>query len=180
MKLNIIKAEKIIEVNGKTIKIPKLGLRHHEILKEVRHYEESMKLLLNSIHKNLSQAERDLVTVHLLHFNGKLKDSVIINDVEVFVLDTVIDQQLKFEYAGVIYRFKSPTTTEMAETIDGMLEKCCVSVKKDGVEIDKPAFLDMPAFVLGWAHAIADTLSLDTTNGPIRGLYDIIEVFNDD
>lgn len=180
MKLNILKNEKIIEINGKTIRIPKLGLRHHEILKEVRGHEENMKLLLNSIHKNLSQAERDLVTVHLLHFNNKLKDSVVINEVEVFVLDTVIDQTLRFDHDGVSYRFKSPTSTEMADTIDGMLQKCCVSAKRDAVEIDIPDFLDMPAFVIGWAHKIADTLSLKTPNGYIRGLYDIVEVFNAD
>lgn len=178
MKLNILKTEKIIEINGKTVHIPKLGLRHHEILKVVRGHEESMKLLLNSIHKNLSQAERDLVTVHLLHFNGKLKETVEINGVTVSVLDSKIDQQLKFEYDGVLYRFKSPTSSEMNDTVDGMLSKCCVSVKQNGKELPVPDFLDMPACVLGWAHKIADTLSLDTPNGPIRGLYDIVEVFN--
>ena len=50
---------KTIQVNQKEIKIPKLGLKHHNMLKEVKSPEENLSLLINSIHPGLTPAEID-------------------------------------------------------------------------------------------------------------------------
>ncbi|WWS25273.1 hypothetical protein vBKpnAMK6_00319 [Klebsiella phage vB_Kpn_AM_K6] len=68
MNLNVILPIKKIVINEKTISIPKLGLKHHNLMKDVKGPDENMNLLLDSICPGLTAAESDIVVLHLLAF----------------------------------------------------------------------------------------------------------------
>lgn len=175
--LNIIPETKLIEVNGKKIKIPKLGLRHRMIMSEDKSLVENIKLLINSIHPGLSVAERDIVSLHILEFNGKIDSSKIVKGFE-YKLDTlVISQKLKFGYDDYEFKFKSVTDDLSGAPLDEVLNRCCVYAKKNGEKIDIPNFKNMPAFVANWANQIMDTVEIDGPNGSkIKGAANIMGI----
>lgn len=177
--LNIKVKHKTVVINGKTINIPKMGLKHHVFITESKSLEEGMQKILKSVNPNLSVAERDLVTLHILEYNGKIKNKILIDGIEYSIDDVEICQQLKFEYGGVEYKFKSPNFNKVkSSVVSDVLTECCVSAKRDGVEIDIPDFNDLPAFVYKWMDKICDTIQLKTHKGTIKTLYNLTEVFD--
>lgn len=179
MKLNIQLPTKTIQVNGKEIKIPKLGVKHFELIKEPRAYEENMRILMNSIEKNLTKAEQDLVGLHLLAFNSSINTKIEYEGQTYTIDDVKIIQQLKFTYDNKVYRFKSPNAEAQTGTVDQLLKACLMSVKENGIEqgnnID---FLKMPAFVYEWADGITNTVGITIDGKLIKGINNIMEVFN--
>lgn len=178
--LDIKKVFRTIEVNGKRIKIPKLGLKHHAIITQSNDMTEAMKQILQSICKNMSVSEKDFVMLHLLAYNGKIKEKTTIDGHEYSIFDVKLSQQLKFWIGDTEYRFRTPTELETKPTIDQVLTSNCVSVKKDGVSQPIPDFLEMPAFVHDWVYKICDSISLSTEHGDIKGLYNLIGTFDGD
>lgn len=177
--LELVPKSKVIEVNGKKIKVPKLGLKHRMLIKDSTSHEETMKILLNYIQSNLSLAERDVLTLHLLEYNGRMKSEVV-KDGFTFKLDNVyICQKLKFEYNNVEFKFRSPTFELLKGPLDILLAQCCVSAKLNGEKIDIPDFMQMPAFVHNWAEMITNTVAIDGPDGPIKGLYKIVELLSE-
>lgn len=180
IKLDIKPVTKTVTINKKEIKIPKLGLKHYNLSKQVTSPDKNMKIIMDSIHPNLSKAERDLVTLHLLEFNNKIKSSVIKDGFE-YSLDSVyICQVLKFSYGDLSFKFKSPSFDECFLPVDQMLKACCVSVHKDGNKIEIPDFMELPAFTYKWAEQINLTVAIDGPNGPIKGLTAVLEIFGGD
>lgn len=178
MNLNlIIPLKKIVLPSGKEVSIPKLGLKHYNILKDVKDINENMQLLTDSICPGLSSAEQDLVSLHLLEFNGKIKSKAERNGHTYHINDVYISQRLEFQYQGNTFYFKAPNKYEEFGTVDTLLNKCLVKVTDSaGNESEIPNFLKMPAFVVKWADDITNTLSI---KGPdnIKGISDIIGLF---
>ena len=165
---------KTVQVNQKVIKIPKLGLKHHNIIKEVRGPEENLARLVDSICPNLTPAEIDFVGLHILEFNGKLKSKVVKDGFE-YSLDTLkIVQRLEFQFGGNVFKFRAPKQFEVFGAINGMLDTCLLTVNDKEADVD---FMKMPAFVKKWADDISCTLSIAGPNGEIRGLAAIIGIF---
>ncbi|WBF78814.1 baseplate hub distal subunit protein [Acinetobacter phage vB_AbaM_DLP2] len=179
VKLELEPKSKVIEVNGKTIKVPKLGLKHRLLMKEGISHEDAMKVLLNYIQPNLSLAERDLLTLHLLEYNGRIRSQVKVGEFLYDINNAYICQQLKFNYEDYEFKFRSPTMELMKGPLDILLKECCVSVKKSGEKIPVPDFMDMPAFVYRWADMITNTVAIDGPFGQIRGLYKVVELFSE-
>lgn len=177
--LNIKPIFKLVNVNGKDIKVPKMGLNHHSILSTSKSLEDGVKKLLKSIHPNLSVAERDLICLHLLEFNGKIKSEVEIDEKIYNINDVVICQQLKFVVGETEYKFRSPTMDIEYPTIDLLLKDCCVSVKTNGIKQEIPDFMKMPAYVYKWVEKICNSISLKTHKNEIKGLYQLMELFDD-
>ena len=67
MNLNLILPLKkvVLPISNKEVSIPKMGLKHYNILKDVKGPDENLKLLIDSICPNLSPAEVDFVSIHL-------------------------------------------------------------------------------------------------------------------
>ncbi|EQA7786668.1 hypothetical protein ACX818_001253 [Acinetobacter baumannii] len=177
--LDILPKCKQITINGKTINVPKLGLKHRLVYKDGQSHEEFMKSLMASIHPNLSMAERDLLTLHLMEYNGKLKNSIEISGESYSIDDVYICQKLKFNYGEFEFKFRSPTLELMDGPLDILLNRCCVSAKYKGEKIDVPDFMDLPPFVSKWAEDITNTVALDTKTGKIVGLYKLVELFSE-
>lgn len=180
IKLYLPDNSKTIEINGKEVKIPKLGLKHYNLIKELKTHEENYKILMESIHKGLSVAEKDLVAVHLMAHNSVIKEKVYKDGFIFNIKDVYITQKLKFEYKDYAFKFKSPKIEDRTSSVDVMLSSCCVSATKGGVKIDIPNFFDdTPAFVYKWAEAICNTVAIKDKDGKeIKGLHDIVELFN--
>lgn len=179
MDLVIKRVYKQVSVNGKDIKIPKLGLRHRMLFDPSKSHEESLKQLLATIHPNLSAAERQLVMVHILAYNERINASKTINGITYSVDDVFISQKLKFEFDDMTFKFKSPTMESLQGPIDLVLRDCCVWVKKGTEKIDVPDFMEMPAFVAHWAEQISTMVSFNGPKGLIKGLQDIVEFFGE-
>lgn len=177
--LDIIANTKNIQVNGKTVKVPKLGLKHRLAIKPEMGPNECMTAIHKLVCPNLSVAERDIVTLHILEYNGKLKQKVIKDGFEYNLDDVKICQQLKFSYGEYEFKFKSATSEIYDGPLDMLLKSCCVYVKKNGAKIDVPDFMDMPAFVYKWAQKITDTVAIDGPKGEIKGMIKIMELFNE-
>ncbi|HCN7864376.1 TPA: hypothetical protein N6384_004765, partial [Escherichia coli] len=82
--LKFVVPVKKLEINGKHIKIPKMGIKQHRLLKDVRSCDETLKILLDSICPGLNAAESELVMLNLCAFNGKCleeKDGLKLSDV---------------------------------------------------------------------------------------------------
>lgn len=171
---------KKVDVNGKTVKVPKLGLKHYNLIKELKTHEENFKILMESIHKGLSVAEKDLVAIHLMAHNNAIKSEITQGDFKLSVDDVFINQQLTFTYKDYTFKFKSPKMDDRTSSVDVMLSSCCVSATKKGEKIDIPNFFnDTPAFVYKWADAICNTVAIKDKDGKlIKGLHDIVELFN--
>ena len=67
MNLNLILPLKkiILPQSNKKVMIPKLGLKHYNLLKDVKGPDENMKILADSICKNMSPADFDFACLQL-------------------------------------------------------------------------------------------------------------------
>ena len=177
--LDIRPVFRMLSINGKDIKIPRLGLKHHAILKDPNDHEDAMKKLMASIHPNLSAAERDLVSLHLLAYNERLKHSVVIDGNTYTVDDVIINQKLRFNIGETEFKFKTPKLENLNATIPELLRSSCVSVKDgNGNPQEIPDFLQMPAYTYKWADDICSTIELRTSIGSVKGLYKLMELFD--
>lgn len=174
MNLNLILPLKKIKVNGKDVSIPKLGLKHHNLLKDIKSPEENLSLLINSIQPGLTPAETDFVSVHLLEFNGKIPAKKVVNGFEYSIETMRITQRLEFQFGGNVFKFRAPTHFEKFKGMDDMLTQCLETVNGQKEEVD---FLKMPAFVKKWADDIYCTVQIDGPTGPVRGVSNIIGTF---
>lgn len=176
--LEISQNFKTINVNGKEIRVPKLGLRHRLVLEPGQSHEDSLKALLKTVSPNLSLAERDVLTLHILAYNERMPNKIIVDDFEYDLDNVYICQKLKFQFNDFEFKFRSPTMELLKGPADILLKTCCVYVKKGDQKIDIPDFMDMPAFVMNWVEQITKTVAIDGPNGPIKGLYEIAELFS--
>lgn len=174
MSLKIILPLKKIEVNGKEVTIPKLGLKHHALLNKVTSPEEHIKVLVNSIRPDLTYAEANLVLLHVLEFNGKIKESVVRDGFTYRISDAYICQRLEHQYSGNTFYFRSPEQDEKMITPEDVLKKCFIRVNDSDVV---PDFLSLPAFVYNWADDIMTTVAIKGPYGPVKGLSKILELF---
>ena len=173
MSLKLVLPIKILKVNGKEIKIPKLGLKHQKILNSIRDPGDHMRSLVYSICPGLSAAEGEYVLLHLLAFNGKIKDKEI--DGHLYKIDDVrMVDQYEFQYQGNVFKFRKPTLFEGFASVDLVLKETFESVNGEHKEID---FMKMPAFIHKWSESLVFPLVLDTPRGPIKGLTNILGLF---
>lgn len=169
MNLKLILPMKKIHLNNKEINIPKLGLKHHALIKNEDNPLKALQKLMNSIYPDMDAAESDFVALHLLAFNGRIKDSVTIDNFT-YSLDTLyICQKLNFQYQGNEFKFKSYKAFQDFGPVDEVLNSLYIGD-------DIPDFLDMPAFVSKWADDITSTVAILGPDGPIRGLLQIMEI----
>lgn len=174
MNLNVILPIKKITINGKAISIPKLGLKHHNLMKEVKGPDENMNILLDSICPGLSAAESDIVVLQLLSFNNKLKETVI-KDGFTYDLDKVyICQRLTQRLDGKEFKFRAPPRYSKLGSVDSILSEFLESVDGEKTEIN---FMKLPAFVVKWADDLVNTIAIDGPNGPIKGMLNVMEIF---
>lgn len=174
MSLKIVLPLKKIVLNGKEITIPKLGLKHHALMQEVKSPEEHIEILVNSIRKDLSAAEANIVLLHVLEFNSKIKDTVIKDGFTYKISDVYICQRLEHQFSGYNFVFRAPTQFEKFSTPDDVLKTCFLRVNDSEVV---PDFMDMPAFVYSWADDITTNVAIKGPYGPIKGLAKILEIF---
>lgn len=163
--LNIIPAVKNINVNGKDITIPKLGFRQMKLLRDMKGLDECMVGLLDSIRPGLTAAEADMVILHLLAFNKKIKTVETVGGFEIDIDKTYFCAKYEFELDGKIFKFKPPMLTDKFTSKLDILQK---------QYIGEHDFGEMPAFVLDWADAIVSTIALDTPVGTVYGGANII------
>ena len=174
MSLKIVLPQKKITINDKEITIPKLGLKHHILMKDVKSPEEHIKILSNSIRSDLTSAESNLAVLHVLEFNGKIKETVIKDGFKYSIQDVYICQKLEHSYNGNTFYFRSPDQFENFTTPDDVLAKCFIRVNDSDVI---PDFLSLPAFVYNWANEITTNVAIKGPYGPIKGLSRILEIF---
>ncbi|QJT71708.1 baseplate hub distal subunit [Shewanella phage Thanatos-1] len=161
---------KTVKIGRKTVKIPKLSLRHHKLLNTVRDVDVNMKILIDSIHKGLTPAESLIVCVHLMAFNGRIKNEVTLDGNTFKVDDIFISQKLKFHSGGKDYLFKSPEIFNNLTDAENILTECYL-----GEPID---FNSMPAYVINWARDITTMISVTSDKGlTVGGLAAILELF---
>ena len=163
MKLNIVLPIKTIDVNGKKIKIPKMGLKHYQLLKEVRSCDDTIKTLLDTICPGLNAAESEMVMLHLFAFNGKIKNT----KGDLNVDNVYICTENTFTLNGKEYTFNSPMLSSNVEIDDAKF----LSMHSDS-DYD---FHNFPAFIMEWAKGLRKTVALDTPNGTIYGGINIME-----
>lgn len=166
MKLNLILPTKVITFNNKEVKIPKLGLKHHKIVKDIRTGDENIRLLIRSIHDGLDGAESEFVLVHLAAFNGRCKEKKVVDGFEYNINTLKIVRELSFEFKDT-FEFRSPQFGETFTSAKNILE----STKT--VDVD---FGNMPAFVGQWAEKIVSTITMDGPYGPIEGCAQILGI----
>ncbi len=176
--LDIKPIVKKVTINNKEVSVPMLGLKHKMLFDENLSPSANLKKLLNFVQPNLSVAERDLLCLHILAFNGRSKDKVIVDNVTYTLDDVYISQKLKFNIGDYEFKFKSPDVETIDGSVDLMLKNCCVYVKHLDEKIKIPDFLDLPPFVINWANDITNTISIKTHNGIIAGINDVLEFFN--
>lgn len=171
---------KNVKINGKDIQVPKLSLYHYNMLKDQTDINKSLYQLAQSIHKGLSKAERDFVFLHLLEFNDRLHSNVVVDGYVYELNDIEIIQKLKFEYKGNVYTFRTPNISEVFNTVEDMLNTCCIQVKDSNkTKIDIPDFSQMPAFVYNWSQQILTTIGIKGRKGRyIKGVDAIAELFD--
>lgn len=174
MSLKIILPLKKIKLNGKEVTIPKLGLKHHVLMNGVKSPNEHIKALINSIHPNLTAAESNLVLLHTLEFNGKIKGKTVKDGFNYDINDAYICQRLEHQFNGNTFYFRSPEQFESFTTPDDVLKTCFLRVNDSEVV---PDFMDMPAFVYSWADDINTSIAIKGPYGPVRGLSKILEIF---
>lgn len=169
LKLNL--PTKIVNINGKDINIPKLGLKHYMIASSEKDPIAMLEKIVDSIEPNLTIAEKDIVIINILEFNDRLKSSVEINGKEVFLKDVYISQKTSFQFQGKEYKFRAPGRL-LNGTVDAILSECYTGNQG---EID---FLDMPAFVYKWLKDLTETVSIKTPTGVLSGATKIMETFS--
>lgn len=172
MKLNLILPHKKVVINQKEITIPKLGLKHYSLLKDVKGLDENLRILVNSIQTGLSSGEAELLVLHLLEFNGRMKDIVVKDGFTYKLSDIYICQRLSHQLNGVQYNFRSPELYEQFSTPQDVLERTFI---REGSEV--PDFGSMPAFVIKWADSIVNTVAIKGPKGVIVGSLNILELF---
>ena len=167
MKLNLILPTKTIELNGKQIKIPKLGLKHHKLVRDPKPGDESLRILIDSIHPGLSGEECEYVLVHLAAFNGRCFENKIVDNFT-YSLDTMkIIRKTSFKIQDTEYNFRSPYFGEQFISAKDILES---------TSIDELKFGSMPAYVANWSEQIISTIQIDGPNGPIQGCGAILGI----
>ncbi|QSL99291.1 baseplate hub assembly protein [Escherichia phage PTK] len=173
MNLNLILPLKkiILPQSNKKIMIPKLGLKHYNLLKDVKGPDENMKILADSICKNMSPADFDFACLHILEFNNKLKSEVEKDGFTYKLDDVYVCQRTEFQFQGNTFYFRPPGKFEQFATISEMLSNCLIKVNDEEKEI---SFLEMPAFVIKWAEDLSTTIAIPGPNGPIKGIAEII------
>lgn len=177
--LSDLQLTKTVDINGKQVKIPKLSLYHHSLIKDIKDPHDVTRVIINSIHKGLTKAEQDLAYIHLLHFNDKLNGSFTHDGIEYTIDDIKITQKLKFHIDDYEFRFKTPTIEDSNTPIEQILDKALIWVKYKNEKIDPIPFEKMPAFVAEWAVDIISTVSIQKNGEIVKGLHDIVELFSD-
>lgn len=170
IKLNIIPSVKEIKIKNKTIKIPKLGLKHYRMLKEVKGYDKNLNELMDSICPNMTAAEADMVFVHLMAHNGKIKEKQMFDDFELDINKTYFCNKTEFTCLGRTFYFKEPTLTQKFESSLDVLNKQFIKCEPH-LDFD---FEDMPAYAQDWADEILKTVAIDTPLGPVYGGINIV------
>lgn len=156
--------QKKIKIKTKEITIPKLGLKHHQLIKEVRDAADNLKILLDSIHPNLTKAEAEIVMLHTAEFNGLIpleKDGYSLNDIQVVA-------KTEFELNNTVYKFRSPTFFEKFKDYEDTLKKLYIGE-------DEPDFKGMPAFLIKWVQQLTDTIVLKDK----KGINEIMDHFDE-
>ncbi|QGT55388.1 baseplate hub [Escherichia phage FP43] len=148
-----------------------MGLKHYNLLKDVKGPDENMKILADSICKNMSPADFDFACLHILEFNNKLKSEVEKDGFTYKLDDVYVCQRTEFQFQGNTFYFRPPGKFEQFATISEMLSNCLIKVNDEEKEI---SFLEMPAFVIKWAEDLSTTIAIPGPNGPIKGIAEII------
>lgn len=172
MNLNVILPVKKINLNGLEIVLPKLGLKHHNLMKDVKMPDENLAILLDSIKPGLDAVQSDYVILHLLAFNGKLKEQVEKNGFLYKLSDVYTCQQLTHRLSGQEFNFRAPERFAKFGPVDSILSEYYVP---KGTE--KPDFMKFPAFVIKWVDSIVNTIAINGPNGPIKGMAKVMEIF---
>lgn len=163
-----------LPISKKEVSIPKLGLKHYKLLKDVKGADENMQILMDSICPGLSPAESDFVQLHILEFNGKIKPSVVKDGITYSLSDVYICQRLEYQYQGNTFKFRAPGKFESFMTVGAMMNSCLLAVNDEKSEVD---FMKMPAFTYKWAEEISTTLAIQGPDGTIRGIENIVRLF---
>lgn len=156
---------KHININGKDIKIPKMGLKQYKLLKDVKSVDDTLKIILDTIHPDLNAGEAELVMLNLCAFNGKCleeKDGLKLSDV-------YICTQTEFTLNDKVYKFKAPNLSSDVKIDDADF------LKSHYLGEDDIDFHDFPAFIMNWANCLRKTIALDTPDGVIYGGINIME-----
>lgn len=163
---------KTIAVNGKEVKIPKMSLYHYKVLAGKTKPDEVNFELVKSICPGLSRAERDVVLLHTLEYNGKL-----LAERNGFKLDNIeICQQLKFHIGDYSFRFTTPSTEDLFAVPEEVLNISIRESRYKGELIENPDFFNMPAYVKNWLELILTTVKMTSDDGEvISGLDEILE-----
>ncbi|QBX32877.1 baseplate hub distal subunit [Aeromonas phage Asfd_1] len=170
--LNIIPAVKEITVNGKPVSIPKLGFRQMKLMKDMKEdgLNEAIQMLIDSIRPGLTMAEADMVMLHLLAFNKKVKTVETVGGFDVDIDKAYLCGKYEFDLEGHPVYFIPPVLGQTFLTGLDVLEKQ-FDRERTGFDID---FEQAPAYVLDWAVEITKTIALDTPHGTVFGGSNII------
>lgn len=174
MNLNVILPIKKITIDGIEISLPKLGLKHHNLMKEVKMPDENLAILLDSIKPGLDAVQSDIVLLQLLAFNGKIKEEAEKDGFTYRLSDVYGCRILTHRLNGQEYKFNAPERFSKFGSADAILDKYFSSV--DG-RTEKPDFMKLPAFVIKWVDGIVNTVAIPGPNGPIKGIGNIIGLF---
>lgn len=174
MNLKVILPIKKITIDGMEIILPKLGLKHHNLMKEVKMPDENLAILLDSIKPGLNSYQSDIVLLQLLAFNGKLKDEVTKNGFTYKLSDVYVCQRLTQRLSGKEFKFRAPERFAQFGSADSILSEYFVSV--DG-STEKPDFMELPAFVIKWVDDIVQTVAINGPDGPIKGMAKVMGIF---
>lgn len=169
MNLNLILPLKKVKINDKILSIPKLGLRHHKLLRDAKSPEETLKIVLDEVDPTLSRSEAKLALYHVLEFNGKLKKSFDYKGKTYSIDDIYILPRPEFTYNGKTYKFREPKIDERFFSAKEVLSTLCTE------DVD---FGSMPAFVYKWADELNKSIAIDLSDKVVYG-DDIEELFNE-
>jgi hypothetical protein len=173
MNLKLILPIKKITLGNKEISVPKLGLKHHKLVKDEKDPIKALGIMMRSVYPDLSAAENDYVALHLLEFNGRIKDTVVKDGFTYKLSELYICQRLEFQFQGKTYKFKSHKPFDTFGPVDEVLKSLYLGD-------DVPDFLDMPAFVAKWADDITSTVAIPGPDGPIKGLLKVMDILNEE
>lgn len=151
MNLKLILPVKKIQLNNKELCIPKLGLKHHKMLKDTKTPSEVLNTILTSIDENLTLAESKIVLFHILEFNGVISTfeyenkTYSVNDI--FVVPTP-----EFSYKNKTYKFRPQKFGETFYSDKELLTTLCTT---------KEDFGKLPAFVHKWANELRNHIGIN-------------------
>lgn len=170
MNLKLILPIKKVMLADKTYSIPKLGLKHYGLVKDVQDPIKALRVIMDSIHPGLDAAKSDFLTLHLMEFNNKLLSERTIDGFTYRLADVYICQRLSFQFQGNEFNFRSHRQYEELGPVDNVLKTLFIG--------EPPEFLDMPAFVAKWADDILNTVAIPGPNGPVKGMLKILEILD--